>query len=352
MHAKAQPRIWLRKPQENKRLLADASGVSLLPYRVGGLMYVPALKEDMAERLRDGAYPGLQSLCLCLEDAVQDSALPEAEAALCGTLKRLAEPGCETEALPLLFVRVRTPEHLRHVRRMLGESESLLTGYVLPKFDRSNAEAYMRVMSSGGWSAGFRSKRLFVMPILESTAVADAAGRAGRLEEIRSVLDAWKDQVLNVRVGGNDLCNLYGVRRSVRQTIYDIGVVRDIMSDIINVFSRDYVVSAPVWEYFGQDPKGEWAQGLRRELELDLLNGFTGKTAIYPTQVPVIHDALRVSRSDLDDALRILSWADTSLGVEKSARGTRMNEVKCHLRWALRIYALGQIYGTRGSEER
>ena len=148
-------------------------------------------------------------------------------------------------------------------------------------------------------------------------------------------------------MGGNDFCNLYGLRRSVRQTIYDIGVVRDILVDILNVFSVDYIVSGPVWEYFGNDPDGDWAKGLRRELELDRLNGFVGKTVIHPSQIPLVAESLKVSRSDFEDAEHILHWEDNTLGVAKSADGSRMSEVNCLGRWADRVSALGRIYGIR-----
>ena len=48
---------------------------------------------------------------------------------------------------------------------------------------------------------------------------------------------------------------------------------------------------------------------------------------------------------DYEDAIKILGWDLDEYGVGKSSNGSRMNEVKCHLRWADRIYKLGQVYG-------
>ena len=55
-----------------------------------------------------------------------------------------------------------------------------------------------------------------------------------------------------MRVGATDFSSAFGVRRGIDYTIYDIMPVRDCLSDILNVFSRnnEYVVSGPVWEYF------------------------------------------------------------------------------------------------------
>ncbi|MBP3880292.1 MAG: HpcH/HpaI aldolase/citrate lyase family protein, partial [Lachnospiraceae bacterium] len=51
--------------------------------------------------------------------------------------------------------------------------------------------------------------------------------------------------------------------------------------------------------------------------------------------------------SDFEDAERILHWEDDTLGVAKSADGSRMSEVNCLGRWAERVSALGRIYGIR-----
>ena len=117
--------------------------------------------------------------------------------------------------------------------------------------------------------------------------------------------------------------------------------------DILNVFSIDYVVSGPVWEYFDDGKSVAWLEGLVRELEMDRINGFIGKTAIHPSQLPYIYDSLKVVRADYEDARQILRWDVEKLGVVKSANGSRMNEVKTHRRWAERIMILGDIYGVK-----
>ena len=314
----------------------------LLPSRLGGLLYTPALNSGIAGKLKKGAYPHLTSLAFCLEDSIRDSALPLAEQTLLKTLTALAET--PPESGPLLFVRIRTPRHLERVHRLLGKSEDLLTGYVLPKFDLSNGEEYVRLIKA--FNEG-RASPLYMMPTLESGMIAEPGSRTSMLLRVKRILDSLRDDVLNVRVGGNDFCNLYGLRRSVRQSIYDIGVIRDVLMDILQVFSAGYVVSGPVWEYFGPDPQGAWAEGLRAELALDRLNGFVGKTAVHPSQLPVICEEMQVSREDYEDARQILGWTGQGLGVAKSAKGSRMNEVKCHKKWAERICKLAEVYGIR-----
>ena len=313
----------------------NISEEALLPYRVGGLLYMPAFHPTAAQKILSGSIPYLTAAAFCLEDSVADDALESAEKALREALRLLQNAA---KPLPLLFVRVRSPQHLSKIRAFLREEESLLTGYILPKFDLSNCEAYLDALCSSGGNAQIRA-----MPILET----EDAVRPASLDRLKQLLDSRKERILNIRIGGNDLCSRYGLRRGIRESIYEIGVVRDALVRIAAVFSADYVVSAAVWEYFGEDPDGLWAAGLRRELALDRLNGFTGKTAIHPAQLPVIYDAMRVPQSDYQDALRILSAPYGASGVEKSADGSRMNEWKCHTKWAERICKLAQIYGCK-----
>ncbi len=297
-----------------------------LAYRVGGLLYTPALMDNIAEKIIEHEFKSLTSLALCLEDSISDDSLEKAEKQLKTTLDILGSSNVE---LPLLFVRVRSVEHLAKVHTLLGEAESILTGYVLPKFDLTNCEAYCQLIKE--YNLG-RKNRLYIMPILESKTVADIGNRVDILWSIKKHLDSIHEYILNVRVGGNDFSNMYGLRRSETQNIYQIGVIRDILVNIINVFATDYVVSGPVWEYFGADDSKPWAEGLRKEIELDQLNGFIGKTAIHPSQLPIIYESLKVRKCDYDDANNIVNWSADDLAVAKSSDGQRMNEVKCHLK--------------------
>lgn len=313
-----------------------------LPYMVGGLLYSPAINVSLAEKIKNNFFPCLTSMAFCLEDSICDGALEEAEKELCRTLDAISRCNIPDEGMPLIFIRIRTPEHMKHVHKLIEPYYGVVIGYILPKFDLYNCDEYKSIISAINTK---RDNPLYIMPILESRMIADIKNRISNLLKIKDVLDSMREYVLNVRVGGNDFSNLYGLRRSVYQNIYQIGVIQNILMDIINIFVADYVVSGPVWEYFGTDCSDPWATGLKAELSLDRLNGFIGKTAIHPSQLPLIYESMKVKRSDYEDAIKILGWTSPALGVEKSFDGSRMNEVKCHSRWAQRIAALGEIYG-------
>jgi citrate lyase beta subunit len=307
-------------------------------------MYVPALKAGVGEKLCAGAFDRLHSLAFCLEDAVTDSGVKDAEAQLVKTLAYIDENKRDAK-LPLLFVRVRNCTQFKELPSLLGERLGLLSGVIFPKFDLFNAAEYCSISATINLN---RKVPIYIMPILESGSVINLASRKRTLLGLRELLDGYREHVLNIRVGAMDFCKSYGLRRTISQTIYDINVVRDVLTDILTVFADDYVVSAPVWEYFADGGGSQlWKRGMEKELQLDIANGFTGKTIIHPSQVEVVVKWLKPSRVDVMDAKAVTNWDDGGMGVAKSTDGNRMNEVATHVKWARRILTLSEIYGER-----
>ena len=220
--------------------------MNTLSYMVGPLLYIPSLNEKAADKIINHKFDCLTSCCFCLEDTIIDSALETAENTLYNTLKKISiMPSNER---PLIFVRIRTPEHLLHIYKKFNDVQNIITGYILPKFDLSNAEDYAYIIKD--INSNSTKKITYFMPILESRMIADVCTRVGTLQKLKEIIDTINEYILNIRIGGNDFCNIYGLRRNINQTIYDINVIKDIITDIINVFSFDYIISGPVWEYF------------------------------------------------------------------------------------------------------
>ncbi len=321
----------------------------LLQYALGGLLYTPAHNKKISEALITEKYSHLHSMAFCLEDAIADGSENEALEQLSITFNDIYEAvnkGIITkEVLPYFFVRVKYPEQMYKVYKFAGKT-GLLKGFIFPKFDTRNAKMYLGIL------ADLNRKQkdiIYGMPILESPEIADVRTRVAKLSEIKELTDRQKDMILNIRFGGNDFCSGYGIRRSIDQNVHDIKVISDIISDIVSIFSKDYVVSGPVWEYFekaGSDDK-RWSEGLRNEVRRDILNGLIGKTAIHPTQLPVIDDMLAVSYDDFSDAMGILNWDDKVLAVAKGHAGNRMNEQKVHSNWAVKTLIRASVYGIK-----
>lgn len=311
-------------------------------YSVGALMYSPALNGKIAEHVINGSLGHKYSVALCLEDTIAPSMVAEAENKVAKTFENIYNSFENTNIyIPKVFIRVREPEQVLRVFGKIRDYHALLTGFIFPKYSVDNAAEYNQALLKVN---EISTKKLYMMPILESVDIVDLRSRVDTLGKIKDSIDSMSDFVLNVRVGGNDFSNEFGTRRHYDETIYDILPIAQLLGDILTFFSREYVVSGPVWEFFSSD-NDEWKEGLQRELKLDRLNGFIGKTVIHPKQIPIVNEMLKVTRKDYEDAKIILNWGEDGLQVGKSSGGERMNEVRTHYNWAQKTVLLSKLYG-------
>ncbi len=329
-------------------------GKEILRYSIGGLLYMPALRTDTAEVICGKKYKDLTSVCICLEDSIADSSVSLAEKQLVKTLTGISSGAADGTTsfnlldLPLIFIRIRNAKHLRDIHSLLdfhvpGYSR-IVCGYVLPKFDTTNMLSYLAAADE--INEGREEKRyMYMLPIFETKQIIDIRTSIVCLGQIKEELDK-RNYVLGIRTGGNDFSNLYGIRRSVRQTIYDNRIIGNALCNIMNIFGRKYIISGPVWEYFDNGNGSQWEEGLKNELNKDKINGFIGKTVIHPSQLPVVRDSLTASRYDYEDAVSILKDNDEKFGVHKSQAG-RMNETKTHQNWAKKVLAMAEVWGVK-----
>ncbi|WP_342511899.1 HpcH/HpaI aldolase/citrate lyase family protein [Sporosarcina sp. FSL K6-1522] len=364
-------KIFFKEP-ENFTKYTDKETLS---YALGATLYMPATKTSIAQDIIGRKYTELTSMVIDLEDAVGDNQLEEAERMLFEHLRVLYEALEDqillVDDLPLIFVRVRNPEQLRQVTAQLSIYQRVLTGYVFPKFSYETGKKYLAILEE----QNDKDIVLYGMPILETAEVIYKETRMSALLSIKHLLDAHKHLILNVRIGATDFCGLFGIRRNVDTTIYDVALIRDCLTDILNVFNRQengYVISGPVWEFFlkeervfkpklrmtpfrdrygrmGIEKRNEminhYIDGLINEVLLDKLNGIVGKTIIHPTHIKPVHASYTVTHEEYVDALSILANSEGQVGVLKSQYDNKMNEMKPHLYWAKRMMLQAKIFG-------
>jgi len=346
----------------------------LLQYCLGATLYMPGTK-NFTSAIINKKEVGLTSMVMCLEDAIAESSLPDAETNVLKVLSDISdaiETGMITlDDIPLIFVRVRNPSQYKSLSaNLLQKQAKVLTGFVFPKFNSSNGHDYLSGLQDLNSKFG---EVLYGMPILESKEIILKESRQIELLNLQTLLKTYKHLILNVRVGATDLSSWFGVRRGINYTIYDILPIRDCLSDILNFLNRrgdDYVISAPVWEYFLVNKKmkflkvletdihssllkrevivNEAVDGLLREVILDKANGFVGKTVIHPTHIKYVNAMQAVTREEYEDALQILNTAG---GVIKSIKTNKMNEINPHRGWAKKIYNKALVYGVIKSED-
>lgn len=310
-----------------------------MKYALGTLMYCPGDNDKIADKLLNNRFPNLNIMVMCLEDSILIQNLDHATDVLEESLKKMSEAVKSDKSikLPLIFIRIRTPDHLESCAKRFFRYRNVLTGFVMPKYDHTVSEQYRRIINSIPY------QKFKFMPILESAVLIEAPNRKKELIKLRDDLLSTRG-VMGVLLGGNDLCNYFGIRRSVNRTIYDIGVIRDIISDVVCVLGRDFLINGPIWEYF--DCPG-WDTGLRNEAEMDKTNGLFGKSCIHPKQLDIVADTIKVDAVDFEDAEDIINW-DRDAGVVKGLHSGRMNEVATHQAWAEKVYAIGKLYGVKG----
>ncbi len=345
---------------------------NLLRYCLGATMYMPGFK-DFTSKILNCTMPGLTSMVLCFEDACPEERVPEAMEnvhKLLSTVTAEVEKGnLDSDAVPLIFVRVRNLAQFKEFGEKLTKEEvKSLCGVNFPKFNAENGYEYFAYLQDLNDRFG---EILYGMPIIEDPEVAYKESRLSELIGIRKILDKYYELVLQVRVGGTDFSSVFGVRRGVEYSLYDIMTVRECLSDIINICGRnnDYVISGPVWEYF-RAPKelmfeklpthgfedyllrrktlvNNEIDGLLREVILDKANGFIGRTVIHPTHIKFVNALMAVTKEEYDDACQILG---TSAGVVKGAGGNKMNEIKPHTNWAQKVYNRAKAFGVIKNE--
>jgi len=277
--------------------------------------------------------------------------------------------------LPLVFVRPRTPDQVRMLVEQLGPDVDVLSGFVAPKFTEFSGPPFLDAVVEASERIG---RKLWIMPVLESTDIAYLESRAGALAALRELLGKHREHVLAVRIGGTDLSACFGLRRTRDLSIYDLGPVASVIGDVVNVLGHrtggeGFVVTGPVWEYFaGQERllkpqlrespfnahhEGELRtrlieenlDGLIREVLLDRANGLTGKTVIHPSHVAAVHALCAVAHEEYLDAQDVLAVGEAGGGVSASGFRNKMNEGKPHRAWAVRVLRQAHVYGVTRS---
>lgn len=346
----------------------------LLQYCLGATLYMPGTKE-IYPKILNGGMNEITSIVMCFEDAIREQDLTNAELNVLSHLDTIADAinnkTIEHKDNPLTFLRVRNPEQFKSfAKRLTKKQAGVLSGFVFPKFYSNNADEYLQLLEQLNKEL---DTILYGMPILEGKAIAFQETRINELLSLKEILKPYQKYILNIRVGGTDFSALFGVRRGINYSIYDILTVRDCLSDILNFFNRtedDFLVSAPVWEYFLAHKMddlnnliqedihrslmvrvpilNEAIDGLLREVILDKANGFVGKTIIHPSHARFVNAMQAVTKEEYDDAMQILK---NKGGVIKSAKSNKMNEMNPHRSWAKKIALRASAYGVVENEK-
>lgn len=241
--------------------------------RMRSLLFLPANRLDRLQKALDS---GADRICLDLEDAVAPGEKEEARA---GMRARLAEAPLP----PRVILRInspRTPDGIRDLD-MLLDLPSRPLSVMLPKVESPHEMRWMDQLLSPG------HRELRLQLLVESPAGIEAlpaiAASTPRLEAI-----------------------LLGAVDLAAETGSDMGW------DAL-LYARSRLVQATAgagiasWDAVRIDVEDE--EALREESRRARALGLTGKAAIHPRQVPVIHEAFTPSGAEVERARRVVeAW--------------------------------------------
>lgn len=292
---------------------------------LGATLYMPVINPNatrvfMGEDLHDAG-----SVVMCLEDALGEHDVLRGMECLREQLLARKDAAVSDQRT-MIFVRPRHLGMAHQIAEMSGMDR--IAGMIVPK---------MTVANGPGWFELAREHGLTLMPTFETAEYFDPL----YVSEARSMLDTeGSGHVLAIRIGGNDLLNVLGLRRSEGVTSYEgpLGYVLGMLGS--QLMAGGYAVAAPVFDIIGD------LETLAREVAHDVRMGFVGKTAIHPSQISIIHDALKVPAKDVEISQAIL--ADSPQAVFQI--GGVMCEPATHRNWARRVMIRSERWGVDNLE--
>ena len=284
-------------------------------HRLGASLYVPAVHPKLECALLGRAYPGVRSLIACTEDSIAEHQLETALLRISEVLGELPNRSVG----PLRFIRPRNREVLQALLAMPGIER--VHGFVLPKADHHSLPGYLRVL-------GMRDFAL--MPTLETAATFELSA----MRALRKMLlaPASKARCLALRIGGNDLLALLGMRRPRNVSIYQTPIGALIPQLVMCFKPHGFQLTGPVFDYL------EGFDTLLAEAQQDRYMGLVGKTAIHPSQVSTIESVFQVCDREMAAAQALLGHASSAVLKFDGA----MLEHAVHSDWARGVLRRGR----------
>jgi len=279
------------------------------PHRLGASLYVPATHPKLDSVFTGDTYPDVRSLIACTEDAIAQHQLDAALARLKEVLPMLPR----RDRGPLRFIRPRNVEVFKAILALAGIER--VHGFVLPKIDHSTFAGYLKALGDRNFA---------IMPTLETA----AAFEPDAMRALRKLLllPAHKARCLALRIGGNDLLALLGIRRARNTSIYQTPIGALIPQLVMCFRPHGFQLTGPVFDGL------ESADTLRAEAMQDRHMGLVGKTAIHPSQTSIIEAVFRVSECELAAANALLNSDAPVMKFDGS-----MLERTVHSEWARTI---------------
>lgn len=286
--------------------------------KLGATLYIPATRNNMSEIANGLKYPQLRSMVFCTEDSIHEQEIDLAISRITELLAQMEESD------KLRFIRARNPDVLERLLALPHINK--ITGFVFPKVDLNNFNDYFSLTAH----SSFRN-----MLTLESKDVFEQAKMCLLRDKLLEL--NYQDDILALRIGGNDLLQHLGLRRPLDRTLYETPL-GFLIYQLINIFKPyNFELTAPVFEHLNK------IELLVKETQQDISCGLVGKTAIHPDQLNIIEACFQVNHDDVAIAEAILH--KEAMAVFKM--NDSMCEIATHRIWANNVLKRQKIYGSK-----
>ena len=245
---------------------------------LGATLFVPAIHKDLLQIVNGEKYPKLRSVVVDSEDGVDKKNLLSAIQSIKNLLLELKNGNC------LVFIRPKNVDVLKQLLEFDGISK--IDGFILPKFSLSNAHEYLKTIGTN----------YAIMPSIEGEELFNQQ----ELFKLRDILLHYKEQVIIVRFGLEDMLRQLGMRRTCEQSIFDISATFSVLGNFIATFkSAGFFVSGGVYPCF------EDFKGFEKDVKRDMQEGLFSKTIIHPNQIDIINKFYQVTWEEFNEACEI-----------------------------------------------
>jgi citrate lyase beta subunit len=283
---------------------------------LGATLFIPASHKNLREVVLGSKYPHLRSLVIDTEDGLKESQLEEAVVEIENLLPLI------TQEKPYVFLRARNREVLTRLLSLRGVEN--IHGFVLPKFSLSSAKELLEL---------FKDTSHFIMPSIEGIELFNP----NELRELRDILLQYKERVLLIRFGVEDMLGQLSMRRSCEDSLFDLSATNAVLGNLIAVFkSAGFAISGGVY------PCYEDEEGFKKDINRDLKEGLFSKTIIHPSQISLADEAYKVSKQELEEAMKI---SDSKEAV--FALNSKMAEPSSMCAYSDIILKRAELYGVR-----
>ncbi len=283
------------------------------PVALGGTLFVPANHKNLKEILKREKLTNLRSIVIDTEDGLHISMLEEA-------LHQIKSVLQEYKVADLyVFIRPKSIEILEKILHVKGIEK--IDGFVLAKFSLKTMDKYLEILKPFDF---------YIMPSIEDIELFDI----DKLRLIRDTLEEYRDKVLLIRFGAEDMLRQLGLRRDRDISLYEMIAPSKAIANILHVFKiSGYEISAPVYPFYSDNA------GFIKEVKRDLIEGFISKTIIHPSQIEPLQEIYKVTKDEYNLAKKLLHVSDGVFSNDGA-----MAEVSTQSPWAKNILKRVHFY--------